>query len=109
LIEPAEPVSEPQTEAGRTLDTSHVAYLAAAGSDGHFRREAWLHDILAIEREAVLRWLDTEAEGLLASVEKRHRKDAMRYIEAYHCVRCRTAWPCPEMALVSHLRERMTP
>jgi hypothetical protein len=87
-------VSEPQTEAGLlSLPGADPVYLDDGPGIIHAISEA----IRYAERQAVLRWLDTEAEGLLA--EALTEVQGGRY----------DSWLGRAPSIVSHLRERMTP
>jgi hypothetical protein len=109
-------VSEPQTEAGLlSLPGVDPVYLDDGPGVIHAISEA----IRSAEREAVLRWLDTEAEGLLA--EALHAAQVCLnwspgyvYLDKDGHYRVAhddhgSAEHTEAARLVSHLRGRMTP
>jgi hypothetical protein len=95
-------VSEPQTEAGLlSLPGADPVYLDDGPGVIHAISEAIRH----AERQAVAAWLDTEAEGLLKGALYDHRLGICDLNEfGFERTDEEAA-----AALVSHLRERMTP
>jgi hypothetical protein len=104
-------VSEPQTEAelrdeNDALRETNLELQEALRGRIEDAGRIRIEEASRIRAEAVLRWLDTEAEGLLAeALQDRSTYEFVPY--PFHAVLTTKVYSAA--ALVSHLRERMTP